>query len=90
MGSSKNRFIDFCVLLHGSQEYFCEYLHENENIFKNIFKNILGCWSLAYVLLIHEKTRAQKYHASVFQIVASLLGFLWKTTYEIHHWNDHI
>ncbi len=31
---------------------FCEYLHENENI----FQNILGYCSRAQVLSIHEKT----------------------------------
>ena len=41
--------------------YFCEYLRENENI----FENILACESRDQVLLIHEKTRGQKSHATV-------------------------
>jgi len=41
--------------------YFCEYLHENNNI----FENILACESRDQVLLIHEKTRGQKSHAKV-------------------------
>jgi len=36
MGSSKNSFADFRLLLPGSQKYFREYLRENENIFGNI------------------------------------------------------
>ena len=41
--------------------FFREYLHEN----KIFFKNILGGYSRAYVLLIHEKNRARKSHATV-------------------------
>ena len=51
MGSSKDHFLDFRVLLPGSQKYFREYLCENENI----FKNILGYCSRAQVLLIYAK-----------------------------------
>ena len=40
---------------------FCEYLRENENI----FENILACESRDQVLLIHEKNRGQKSHATV-------------------------
>jgi len=36
MGSSKDHFCNFRVLLPGSWKYFREYLRENENIFKNI------------------------------------------------------
>ena len=37
MGSSKDHFLDFRVLLPRSQKYFREYLCENKNIFENIF-----------------------------------------------------
>ena len=42
-------------------QYFPAYLHGNENI----FKNILACESSGQVLLIHEKPRHQKFHATV-------------------------
>ena len=38
MGSPKDHFLNFWVLLPGIQKYFHEYLREN----KNIFENILG------------------------------------------------
>ena len=50
MGSSKDHFLDFRVLLPGSQKYFREYLCENENI----FENILGYCSRARVLSIYS------------------------------------
>ena len=56
MGSSKDHFLDFRVLLPGSQKYFREYLCEN----KNIFKNILGYCSRAQVLSIHAKNQSSK------------------------------
>ena len=63
MGSSKDHFLDFRVLLPGSQKYFREYLCEN----KNIFENILGYCSRAQVQYCRfmQKTRAQKSHATV-------------------------
>ena len=61
MGSSKDHFLDFRVLLPGSQKYFREYLCENENI----FENILGYCSRAQVLSIYAKNRVQKSHATV-------------------------
>ena len=56
MGSSKDHFLDFRVLLPGSQKYFREYLCENENI----FENILGYWSRAQVLSIYAKNQSSK------------------------------
>ena len=56
MGSSKDHFIDFRVLLPGSQKYFREYLCENENI----FKNILGYCSRAQELSINAKNQTSK------------------------------
>ena len=56
MGSSKDHFLDFRVLLPGSQQYFREYLCENENI----FENILGYCSRAQVLSIHAKNQSSK------------------------------
>jgi len=48
------------LLIHG-KNYFCEYLRENEKI----FENILACEYRDPVLLIHEKNRGQKSHATV-------------------------
>ncbi len=56
MGSSKDHSLDFRVLLHRSQKYFCEYLCEN----KNIFENILGYCSRAQVLSIYAKNQSSK------------------------------
>ena len=61
MGSSKDHFCNFRVLLPGSWKYFCEYLRASVNFFKSIW----GCYSGAYVLLIHGETWAQKSHATV-------------------------
>ena len=61
MGSSKNCFLNWRVLLPGSRKYFLEYLRENENIFENILVN----YSKAYEQSIHEKTRHKKSHACV-------------------------
>ena len=61
MGSSKDHFLDFWVLLPGSQKYFREYLCENENI----FKNILGYCSRAQILSIYAKNQRKKSHATV-------------------------
>ena len=52
MGSSKDHFLDFRVLLPGSQKYFREYLSENENI--------LGYCSRAQVLSIYAKNQSSK------------------------------
>jgi len=52
MGSSKDHFLDFQVLLPGSQKYFREYLCENENI--------LGYCSRAQVLSIYAKNQSSK------------------------------
>ena len=52
MGSSKDPFLDFRVLLPGSQKYFREYLCENENI--------LGYCSRAQVLSIYAKNQSSK------------------------------
>ena len=52
----------FSITCIDTWKSLCEYLNENENIFKIIF----GFESMALVLLIHEKkTRARKYHATV-------------------------
>ena len=56
MGSSKDHFLDFRVLLPGSQKYFREYLRENENI----FENILGYCSRVQVLSIYAKNQSSK------------------------------
>ena len=72
MGSSKDHFLDFRVLLDGSQKYFREYLSENDKI----FENILGYCSRAQVLSIYAKTRVQKFHATVPLIFYSFLKFL--------------
>ena len=51
-----DHFLDFRVLLPGSQKYFREYLCENENI----FENILGYCSRAQVLSIYAKLQSSK------------------------------
>ena len=56
MGSSKDHFLDFRVLLPGSQKYFREYLRENENI----FENNLGYCSRAQVLSVYAKNQSSK------------------------------
>ena len=56
MGSSKDHFLDFMVLLPKSQKYFREYLCANENI----FDNILGHCSRAQVLSICAKNQSSK------------------------------
>ena len=58
-GQLKAIFFYFRVLLLGSQKY----LHENENI----FKNILGCESRdnTYTINSYKKTRRQTSHANV-------------------------
>ena len=52
MGSSKDHFLGFRVLLPGIQKYFREYLCENENI--------LGYCSRAQVLSIYAKNQSSK------------------------------
>ena len=54
MGSSKNLLCNLRVSFPGAVKYFCEYLRENKNIFENIF----GPCSEAYV-------RYFRNHASV-------------------------
>jgi len=56
MGSSKDHFLDYRVLLPGSQKYLHEYLVENENI----FKNILGYCSRAQEMSIYAKNQSSK------------------------------
>ena len=58
MGQSKNYYLNFRVSLPRCQKYVREYLHENENI----FKNISGC-DLYY--RFKKKTRVKKSPATV-------------------------
>jgi len=57
MGSSKDHFLDFRVLLPGSPKYFREYLCEHE---EKKFKNILGYCFRAQVLSIFAKKQSSK------------------------------
>ena len=61
MGSTKDHFLDFRVLLPRSQKYFREYLCETK-IFSKIFEDIaLGPRYCRFM----QKTRVQKSHATV-------------------------
>ena len=60
MGSSMDHFCDFRVLLPGSWKYFCEYHHENKNIYK-IFEE----FNLGPNYPFKKETRVQKSHATV-------------------------
>ena len=51
LGNDTWRFSTFGYHYPKNTSYFRKFLLENENI----FENILGCDSRAYVLLIHEK-----------------------------------
>ena len=64
LGNNTRKSIDFrvsCPRNRYKKTLFREYLRENENI----FENILACESRDQVLLIHEKTRCKKSHATV-------------------------
>ena len=56
-GLPMNYFCKLWVSLPGGRKYFCKYHRKNYNI--------LGFWTGAKVLSIHEKTRVKKSNASV-------------------------